>query len=100
MSFTTDSGKEGGTPPATMAELISASLEEMVTDSGFAVIHDEPFITIVYENGLFWGTIVDPTPEKLKRADDIASGYSLRILAARPCGETLALRLTEVHGTD
>lgn len=66
-------------------------------DGKFAVIHDEPFITIVFENGLFWGSIVDCTEEKLERAVLIAAHYHLQIVGYRRNGADYHLRLTEVH---
>lgn len=51
----------------------------VVPDSDFAVIHDEPFFTIVYEEGEFRGTVVDATLDRLERAREIASRYNLQI---------------------
>lgn len=66
-------------------------------DDQFAIIHDEPFITIVFENGLFWGEIVDCTEERLERAVLIADNYHLQIVGYRRNGADYHLRLTEVH---
>lgn len=51
----------------------------VVPDSDFAVIHDEPFLTIVFEDGEFRGTIVDATLDRLEKAREIASRYNLQI---------------------
>lgn len=50
-----------------------------VPDSGFAVIHDEPYLTIVYDEGEFRGEIVDATLDKLERARGVAAQYNLVI---------------------
>lgn len=48
-------------------------------DMSFAIIHDEPHLTIVYDNGHFKGEVVDASLDKLEWARGIASRYNLAI---------------------
>ena len=69
----------------------AGSGEEAISDPGaettgakldiepFAVIHDEPFLTIVYSDGEFKGEIVDATLERINRAMAVAEQYNLTI---------------------
>lgn len=91
-----DEGASIDAPPRTAGD----GLERLETDAAFAVIHDEPFITIVYENGIFWGTVVDGTLERLERAMQIASHYNLIIDGIRCRGADFDLHLTEVSEPD
>jgi len=52
-------------------------------DDTFAVIHDEEYITIVYEDGEFKGEIVDATLERLDYARAVAAQYNLEIVHVR-----------------
>jgi len=45
----------------------------------FAVIHDEPFFTIVYDEGEFKGEIVDATIEHINQAMAVVEQYNLTI---------------------
>ena len=52
-------------------------------DVGFAVIHDEPFLTIVYDEGVFRGTLVKGTLDGLVAARKVAATYNLEIYHVR-----------------
>ena len=52
-------------------------------DGSFAVIHDEPHLTIVYEDGEFKGEIVDATLDRLEYARFVAAQYNLAIVHVR-----------------
>ena len=45
----------------------------------FAVIHDEPYLTIVYSDGEFKGEIVDATFDRVNHAIEVADQYNLII---------------------
>jgi len=95
-----DAGNVAG-PPSWATSVADVTLEDGVerlgSDVQFAVIHDEPFITIVFENGMFWGTVVDGTMDKLDRAMHIAARYNLNIAVVRVNDGDFDLYLTEVH---
>lgn len=64
----------------------------------FAVIHDEPFFTIIYDDGEFRGTVVDGTLERLEQAKRIAARYGLAIYHLRmDYYRNFDMRLREVH---
>lgn len=94
---TSETGDEPGSLSAAQTVDESFCFEGSVADGQFAVIHDEPFITIVFENGLFWGCVVEGTEAKLERALLIASQYNLQMVALRLSGRDYHLRFTEVH---
>ena len=52
-------------------------------DGGFAVIHDEAYLTIIYEDGHFKGEIVDATLDRLEYARNVAAQYNLDIVQVR-----------------
>lgn len=45
----------------------------------FAVIHDEPYFSIVYDDGEFKGEIVDATIDRIHHAMAVADNYNLAI---------------------
>ena len=45
----------------------------------FAVIHDEPYLTIVYSDGEFKGEIVDANIERINHAMKVVEEYNLAI---------------------
>lgn len=49
----------------------------------FAVIHDEEYLTIVYEDGQFKGEVVDATLDRLEYARAVAAHYNLDIVQVR-----------------
>jgi hypothetical protein len=66
-------------------------------DMTFAVIHDEPHLTIVYEDGHFKGEVVDATLDKLEWARGVAGRYNLVIDHVRAAYDspTFILHLSE-----
>lgn len=103
MPFQADSSAGNGASwqtPAVVAGPALDCVEKLGKDVQFAVIHDEPFITIVFENGMFWGTVVDGTMDKLDRAMHIAAKYNLNIASLRYNDGDFDLYLTEVHDPD
>lgn len=70
-------------------------------DGSFAVIHDEPHLTIVYEDGEFKGTVVDASLDRLEEAREVAARYNLEVVHVR-CDyyKNFDLRLREVHDRD
>lgn len=48
-------------------------------DMSFAVVHDEPHLSIVYDEGHFKGELVDATLDKLEWARRVAANYNLVI---------------------
>lgn len=74
----------------------SAEIRPLIEE--FAVIHDEPFFTIIYDSGEFKGTVVDGTLERLDQAKRIAARYSLDIYTLRMDYQgNYDMRLREVH---
>lgn len=72
-------GEVSTTPEAAIDEDISL-LEVSAT---FAVIHDEPYLSIVFDGGEFCGRLEDGTLEGLERARLIAAEYNLEIYHVR-----------------
>lgn len=67
-------------------------------DGTFAVIHDEPYLTIVWDSGEFRGTIVHPNLDKLEEARRVAASYSLEIYHVRVDNHgSFDLRMREVR---
>lgn len=66
-------------------------------DMSFAIVHDEPHLTIVYDNGHFKGEVVDASLDKLEWARGIASRYNLVIDHVRVAYDspTFILHLSE-----
>lgn len=79
-------------------DLHEVHVPNLELDGSFAVIHDEPFITIVYEDGEFKGTVVDATLDRLEEARRVAARYNLEVVHVR-CDhhQNFDLRLREVH---
>lgn len=74
---------------------------EFARDSSFAVIHDEPFLTIVYDEGVFRGTVVNPSLDKLAAARKVAAQYNLEIYHLRvDYYGSFDIYLREVRGPD
>jgi len=66
-------------------------------DMSFAVIHDEPHLSIVYDEGHFKGELVDATLDKLEWARGVAGHYNLVIDNVRAAFDspTFILHLSE-----
>lgn len=95
------SGKEARTESC--SDLDPGPAKHLGVDTSFAVIHDEPFITIVYENGEFLGQIVDASLDRLEEARAVASRYNLIIDHVRcdyHSGFSLHLTEREVHDSN
>ena len=63
------------------------------TLGSFAVIHDEEYLAIVYEDGEFKGEVVDATLERLEYARAVAGQYNLDIVQVR-CDHYRSFKLT------
>lgn len=68
---------------------------EALAEVSFAVIHDEPFFTIVYQRGEFVGEVVDATPVRLEEAHRLADHYNLIIEGMSRSGSSVVLRFIE-----
>lgn len=67
-------------------------------DGSFAVIHDEPYLTIVLDEGEYRGTVVHATLEKLEEARRVAATYNLEIYTVRVDNHgSFDLRLKEAN---
>ena len=65
----------------------------------FAVIHDEPYLTIVYDEGEFKGEIVDATIERINDAVRAIERYNLTITKVEYSDSSLVkIHLTEKGG--
>lgn len=76
MQTGTGSGEEAISDSDTEAARVRLGIEP------FAVVHDEPYLTIVYSGGEFKGEIVDATFERINRAIAVAEEYNLAITRA------------------
>ena len=68
---------------------------EALAEVSFAVVHDEPFFTIVYQDGKFIGEVVDATPRRLEQAHRLADHYNLIIEGMSSSGSSVVLRYVE-----
>lgn len=77
---------------------IKARFQMLDLDGSFAVIHDEPYLTIVWDSGEYRGTIVHPSLEKLEEARNVAGTYNLEIYHVRVDNHgNFDLRMREAH---
>ena len=76
---------------------VTLPVSSVIEDMSFAVIHDEPHLTIIYDNGHFKGEVVDATLDKLEWARGVAARYNLAIDTARMAYDspTYILQLSE-----
>jgi hypothetical protein len=87
-------------PPADFAARWAGDLGHLEATATFAVVHDEPFLTIVYDEGEFKGRLEEGTLDGLDRARDIATAYNLEIYQVRmDCHSGFMLYLKDKGGT-
>lgn len=92
-------GSEERAASNNMASLAPAGAGSRDSETSFAVIHDEPYLTIVFEDGEFKGHIVDATLDKLEEARVVAAQYHLVIDHVRSDNHTnFVIHLSEKNG--
>lgn len=70
-------GKEAS--PEVSGLTTDLTLPVSAVDMSFAVIHDEPHLSIIYDEGHFKGEVVDASLDRLEWARGVASRYNLVI---------------------
>lgn len=69
----------GSGEEARTEEPVNLTIRPRLGIEPFAVVHDEPFLSIVYTDGEFRGEIVEASLEKLDHAREVAARYNLVI---------------------
>lgn len=72
-----------GAEPGNLDSSVQTQFQLLDLDGSFAVIHDEPYLTIVWDAGEYRGTVVHATLEKLEEARRVAATYNLEIYHVR-----------------